>query len=176
MFSFAFLQVDAFVKLDKMSSEKKGEDGCELDQFWSAKFLEDNDKAITALERKAALKEIDKNNNGRMALIEYLLWKFKKTVHAVANAPQGSNQDALAKAKAQMDAVQKALDEVLASIEKLQQEREQLAKLKEELKAADAALAAEQKLYNDKCKALEDKINNASTSSMQKSKAQNELA
>ena len=31
----------------------------ELDQFWSAKFIEDMDSAITALERKAALKEID---------------------------------------------------------------------------------------------------------------------
>ena len=37
----------------------------ELDQFWSAKFIEDMDSAITALERKAALKEIDQV--GRMA-------------------------------------------------------------------------------------------------------------
>jgi hypothetical protein len=46
----------AFVELDKLGAERKGEAGNELDQFWSAKFLEDNDKAITALERKAALK------------------------------------------------------------------------------------------------------------------------
>ena len=63
-----------FVKLDKLGAEKKGEDGCELDQFWSAKFLEDMDKAITAKERKEALKEIDQDNNGKMALLEYCLW------------------------------------------------------------------------------------------------------
>lgn len=34
----------AFVELDKLSKDRKGEDGNELDQFWSAKFLEDNDK------------------------------------------------------------------------------------------------------------------------------------
>jgi chromosome segregation ATPase len=168
--------IQAFEKLDMMGPDRKGPEGSELDQFWSAKFLEDNDKAITALERKAALKEIDKNNNGRMAIIEYMLWKFKKTVHQVATAPQGSNVEALAKAKKKLEEVQKALDEVLAAIEKLRLEREQLAKLKIELQEADAALAAEQKAYNDKCSALEDKIKNPATSSMQKSKAQNELA
>ena len=55
----------------------------------SAKFLEDNDKAITALQRKEALKVIDVDNSGKMALIEYLLWKYKKTVSQVANASQG---------------------------------------------------------------------------------------
>jgi DNA repair exonuclease SbcCD ATPase subunit len=168
--------IDAFVKLDKLGPDRKGEAGSHLDQFWSAKFLEDNDKAITALERKNALKDIDKNNDGKMSLIEYLLWKFKKSTKAVVDAPQGSNVDALKKAQAQLDAVQKSLDEVIASIEKLRLEREQLAKLKLELEEADRALAAEQKAYNDKCSALETKIADPSTSSMQKSKAQNELA
>ena len=113
----------------KFYAEKKGADGNELDQFWSAKFIEDMDRwavllllarsalatactaastarrrescknkhgercwlapraaellsltnrnyhsAITALERKGALKEIDQDNNGKMALIEYMLW------------------------------------------------------------------------------------------------------
>ena len=58
----------------------------------SAKFLEDNDKAITALQRKEALKVIDVDNSGKMALIEYLLWKYKKTIGAVANASQGGNK------------------------------------------------------------------------------------
>src|SRR4051812_14471134 len=60
----------------------------ELDQFWSAKFLEDNDKAITALQRKEALKVIDVDNSGKMALIEYLVWKFKKSVSETNTAPQ----------------------------------------------------------------------------------------
>ena len=59
-----------FVELDKMGPEKKGEEGNELDQFWSAKFIEDMDSAITAQKRKEALREIDQDNNGKMALIE----------------------------------------------------------------------------------------------------------
>ena len=39
--------------------------------------MEDNDKAITALQRKEALKVIDVDNSGKMSLIEYLLWKVR---------------------------------------------------------------------------------------------------
>ena len=52
---------------------------------WSSLSL----RAITALQRKEALKLIDVDNSGKMALIEYLLWKYKKTVSQVANASQG---------------------------------------------------------------------------------------
>lgn len=39
----------AFAELDKLSTERKGENGSQLDQFWSAKFLEDNDKGTTTV-------------------------------------------------------------------------------------------------------------------------------
>jgi chromosome segregation ATPase len=202
---------ESFAKLDMMGPDRKGAAGSELDQFWSAKFLEDNDKAITALERKAALKEIDKNNNGKMALIEYLLWKFKKSVHQVATAPQGDNSEKIAECQRRIAEVQAALDDVMRKIEvqkqalrEVQEARhaneqklaaqkiavqeatsavikakaatEALKRAEDELKEAVAALEAEQKAYNDKCSALQNKINDPSTSSMQKSKAQNELA
>lgn len=70
--------VRKFVELDLMSTERKGEAGNELDQFWSAKFLEDMDSAIPALARKEALRAIDQDNNGKMACLEYLVWKYKK--------------------------------------------------------------------------------------------------
>jgi chromosome segregation ATPase len=203
--------VEAFGKLDFLGPDKKGPNGTELDQFWSAKFLEDNDKAITALERKAALKEIDKNNNGKMALIEYLLWKFKKTTATIANASQGDNSEEIARCQARIAEVQAALEDVLRKIEaqkaalrevqdaraaneqklaaqkvavqeatsaviKAKAATEALQRAEQELKDAVAALEAEQKAYNDKCSALEQKIADPSTSGMQKSKAQNELA
>jgi hypothetical protein len=56
-----------FIELDKLSDKKNGQ---ELDVFWSAKFLEEIETAITALQRKAALKEIDANSNGQMSLVE----------------------------------------------------------------------------------------------------------
>eukprot|EP01108_Squamamoeba_japonica_P007849 TRINITY_DN680_c0_g1_i6.p2 TRINITY_DN680_c0_g1~~TRINITY_DN680_c0_g1_i6.p2 ORF type:complete len:439 (-),score=220.63 TRINITY_DN680_c0_g1_i6:34-1350(-) len=106
-----------FVKLDKLGAEKKGEDGCELDQFWSAKFLEDMDKAITAKERKEALKEIDQDNNGKMALLEYCLWKYKKTPAQIETAPQGDNKALIAELQQRMDALQVSLDDVMSKLE-----------------------------------------------------------
>jgi hypothetical protein len=207
----------AFVELDKLGADRKGEAGNELDQFWSAKFLEDNDKAITALERKAALKvkrihffffffffffsktltslnslykTIDVDASGKMSLIEYLTWKYKKSIDEVAVLPQGDNAAAIAAAQKRLDAVLVQLKECEERLEAqkaaklaneraiaaLEKEEAELSKLQEELKAAVAALEAEQKLYNDKCNALQNKINDPSTSSMQKSKASNELA
>jgi DNA repair exonuclease SbcCD ATPase subunit len=180
----------AFVELDKLGPTRAGENGTELDQFWSAKFLEDNDKAITALERKAALKELDVDQSGKMSLLEYLTWKFKKGIDEVATLSQGDNQAAIAAAQKKLDIVQAQLRECEAkleqqkaakeaneiAIEKLQKEEASLAQLQAELQAAVAALEAEQQAYNAKCSALETKIADPSTSSMQKSKAQNELA
>lgn len=54
-----------------------------------------------------------------MSLIEYCTWKYKKSINAVQNAPQGSNQEAIEKAQKKMEQVTKALDEVIASIAKL---------------------------------------------------------
>lgn len=72
------------VALDMMQQPPKGEAGNELDPFWSAKFLEDQEEALTAVERKAAMQEIDVDNNGKMALIEYLCVSAPlRTLHSV---------------------------------------------------------------------------------------------
>jgi colicin import membrane protein len=126
-----------------MTNGRKGHDGNELDQFWSAKFLEDNDKAITALERKAALKEIDKDNNGHMSLIEYMLWKFKKTVAAVANAAQGEDKEALEECQRQLAAVQAAIEDVQA---KLAAQKAALEAQRAALEAQKIALAEQQRV------------------------------
>lgn len=42
-----------FAKLDSESPQPKGEAGNELDQFYAAKFLEENEETLTAVERKA---------------------------------------------------------------------------------------------------------------------------
>lgn len=97
--------------------------------------LSDRAPAITATQRKEALRTIDVNSNGQMSLIEYLTWKYKKSINAVQTAPQGDNAAAIAAAQAKMEQVTKALDEVLASIAKLKAEREELAKNKAELEA-----------------------------------------
>lgn len=55
-----------------------------MDVFWSSKFLEDMDTAITATQRKEALRTIDQDSNGKMSCIEYLAWKFKKSPEDVS--------------------------------------------------------------------------------------------
>ena len=52
----------------------------------------------------------------------------------------------------------------------------QLAKLEKELEAAIAELKREKEAYEKQCSDLQTKIDNPATSSMQKSKARNELA
>eukprot|EP00040_Diaphanoeca_grandis_P022465 m.120700 g.120700 ORF g.120700 m.120700 type:complete len:704 (-) comp28825_c0_seq1:138-2249(-) len=78
-----------FVRLDLMQTPPKGEDGNELDQLMAAKFLEESLETLTAVERKTAMKEIDIDNNGKMALIEYLTYHFKKGVTEVIESNQG---------------------------------------------------------------------------------------
>jgi hypothetical protein len=62
-----YTAMEKFIALDKLSDKKTGH---ELDVFWSAKFIEEIETAITALQRKAALKEIDQDSNGQMSLVE----------------------------------------------------------------------------------------------------------
>mmetsp|Transcript_41208 Transcript_41208/g.103886 ORF Transcript_41208/g.103886 Transcript_41208/m.103886 type:complete len:274 (-) Transcript_41208:173-994(-) len=148
-----------FIELDKMGSDPKGPDGCELDQFWSAKFLEEMDVAISALARKEALRTIDVNNNGKMSPIEYYLWKFKKGVDETVNAPQGGGTPEDAK-----------------KLKEAQDELKNLQTLLTELQAAKAEQKRQEDELAAKKRALREKIDNPATSSMQRSKASNELS
>jgi len=183
----------SFVELDKMGPNKGK--GTELDQFWSAKFLEDNDKAITALDRKAALKVIDVDADGKMALIEYLVWKYKKGINETITAPQGDNSAAIKAAQQKIDAVMSQLAECEASLEKQKQavkdnetaqkenaaaqaklvkEEEALWFAEAELKKAIEELDKQEAEYKAKIAALEGTI--ARETGMKQAKAKNELS
>merc|ERR1712169_160395 len=175
--------IEKFVELDLMGPDRKGEKGNELDVFWSAKFLEDMDKAITAKERKEALKTIDHDNNGRMAAIEYLIWRYKKSVDECADAPQGDNTAAIAAAQKKLEQVMNQLKECESALERQKEAKKaneaaqrNLEKQEAELQEAIADLKRQEEEYQGKIKTLEDKIANPSTSGMQKARANNELA
>eukprot|EP00013_Stygamoeba_regulata_P018161 CAMPEP_0177676054 /NCGR_PEP_ID=MMETSP0447-20121125/27559_1 /TAXON_ID=0 /ORGANISM="Stygamoeba regulata, Strain BSH-02190019" /LENGTH=328 /DNA_ID=CAMNT_0019184541 /DNA_START=38 /DNA_END=1020 /DNA_ORIENTATION=- len=121
-----------FVRLENLSTNPRGEEGNELDQFWSAKFLEDNDVAMTQNARKEALRSIDVDHNGRMSLIEYLIWKFKKSVADCANAPQGSLTP---EQQRELDECQDALVRLGEALERLRQAEVDLKAEQEELKS-----------------------------------------
>jgi len=172
--------VKKFIELDHMSFEKKGEEGNELDQFWSAKFLEDLNSTLTSTERKNALRDIDQDNNGKMSCMEYLVWIYKKSVEETVDAPQGDNSAAIAAAQKKLDAVQTQLAECdrkiaenNASIERVKKEKVELAAAEVELKAAVEALHKEEEALATKKADLEKKSQGGGVSGM---KAKNELA
>ena len=75
-----------------------------------------------------------------------------------------------------MKEVQAMLDKVMAAVQKLKEEKAKLPELKAALEKAVAELEAEEAAYKKKCDDLQAKIDNPSTSGMQKAKANNELA
>ena len=101
---------------------------------------------MTAKDRKTALREIDVNNDGKMALVEYLLYRFGMSVEQVTNAKQGHAQE--------LAACQRIIDEAMAMLPEVQanlaaQRAAQLenaaavAAVREAKLAAAAALAAQ---------------------------------
>jgi len=104
-----------FAELDNHAAVPRGANGSELDQVLAAKFLERTEQTLTAKERKAALREIDVNNDGKMALVEYLLFRFGMSVEQVANAKQGHAQE-LAACQAIIDQAMAMLPEVQANL------------------------------------------------------------
>jgi len=101
--------------------------GCDLDEFYAHKFLEQFGETLTALELRNALREIDVNLDHRMSLLEYLIFRYHKTVDDLIN-----NLDfdcvptpELIKAKEALAAVQAEI----AKIEKQKSELEAKAKL-----------------------------------------------
>jgi len=123
--------VELFAELDQ---DKKG-DGCELDEFWSHKFLESLGKTMTVIEMREKFRTIDVDFNKRMSLIEFLSYQFKKSIQQVIDAPQGDNQQEIEAAQAAVEAAQKAVDEMV----------ERLAEAKSTAEAAEAAEEAASK-------------------------------
>ena len=91
-----------FVELDK----DKRHDGCDLDEFWSHKFLETLGETMTVIEMREKFRKIDADFNKRMSMIEYLTFRFDLKIVDVINAPQGENKEGIARAQAMVDAAQ----------------------------------------------------------------------
>jgi len=103
--------VEQFSELDL---ENKTE-GCNLDEFNAHRFLEKNQETKTVKELREQLKEIDLNFDKRIALIEYLLFRYKKSVNDFISRPQGDNSKEIEKAQQMIDEVQEALDRAISS-------------------------------------------------------------
>jgi hypothetical protein len=94
-----------------MDTEKK-DLGCYLDEFSAHKFLEKFGETMTAIELRNKLRQVDINNDKKMALLEYLLNRYDEKVEVMMERPQDTN-DELEKAKL-------ALEQVIAEIGKIE--------------------------------------------------------
>jgi len=91
--------------------EKNGVDGHSLDEFQAHRFLEANGQALTVVEMRKALKEIDIDTDNRMSLLEYVVHKFKLDVDVLMTRPQGTNEE-LKKAQAALDDADKEIKRI----------------------------------------------------------------
>eukprot|EP00456_Euglypha_rotunda_P084141 TRINITY_DN842_c0_g1_i18.p1 TRINITY_DN842_c0_g1~~TRINITY_DN842_c0_g1_i18.p1 ORF type:complete len:232 (-),score=55.68 TRINITY_DN842_c0_g1_i18:11-706(-) len=132
-----------FIELDKAAWSALGKDsdewkmGADVDEFYSHKFLETFGETMTVIKLRETLRAIDIDNNKRMSLIEYVIFKYTLSVKELLERPQGTNE-ALVKA-------QQALEEVQKEIEKIEKQKKKLEKESEgtgvKANAAKAALA-----------------------------------
>jgi len=116
-----------------MELDPKKKEGCELDEFWAHKFLESLGETLTVIQLRDKLRKIDMDCNGRMALLEYLAFKYSKSVKEVIDAPQGGNQKEIDEAAEKLQAVQDAFVEVQSQLD------QQTQALKEQKEAEENA-------------------------------------
>jgi len=159
---------------------------------------------LTVKELRAKLEAIDIDKNRRMALSEYLLFKYNKKPQQLVDAPQGGNEKELKAAQDALTEVQTALVDVSSKLESQRAalEAQKVAKaaaeaakaaaeksLADQKAAEDIVRAAEAELkaavddldrqeadYKGRIAAAETKANNASLGAVQRNKAKNEVA
>jgi len=98
-------------------------DASDLDEFQAHRFLEKKNETLTVVELRSFLNELDIDKNKRLAFIEYLLYKHKKTlVQLFTPPPGGPSPAALA-----------ALDEAITTYQLVVNKKNAFEKRREEL-------------------------------------------
>jgi len=103
---------------------QNGKAGSDLDEFNAHRFLELMGTVLRVVELREYLRAIDLDFNKRMALIEYLVYKYKQTIKELLSRPQGTNEE-LAKAS-------EALEIVNREIQKIEDKKSDLTKKSEQ--------------------------------------------
>eukprot|EP00455_Lapot_gusevi_P026743 TRINITY_DN281_c0_g3_i2.p1 TRINITY_DN281_c0_g3~~TRINITY_DN281_c0_g3_i2.p1 ORF type:complete len:327 (+),score=182.05 TRINITY_DN281_c0_g3_i2:63-1043(+) len=136
--------------------------GSELDEFQAHRFLEQLGETLTVAEMRNKLRDIDIDFNRRMALIEYLIFKFNKNVKQVVSAPQGGdNKEEMEEAQRLVNVSQAAVDDLTAKLEsqRLALEAQQAAEAAAQAaEAAAAAAEAEQKAALEELNAQQESL------------------
>jgi len=147
-----------------ISLDAKKKEGNELDEFWSHKFLESLGETLTVINLREKLRKIDLDANGKMSLMEYLMFRYSKTIPEVLTAPQGDNTEEIDKAQKELQAVQEALDNVLRQLEQQKKAKDEVQRrLTEQKKKVEEQnnILAEQKKRLAGQKKAEDEVRRA---------------
>jgi len=168
-------------KCIELDTDKK-KNGNELDEFKAHKFLEDIGETKTVVELRETLRKIDIDMNKRMALVEYLIFKYSKKVEDLVSNPQGDPKQ-LDEAQAKLNAVMDALQELQTQLEQqqqdleLQRQAEAVVKQAEtELKIAVDDLNKQEQDYHNQINALETKAKDQNVALVARRTAENTLA
>lgn len=175
---------EKFVSLDAQK-----EQGNELNEFDAHRLLEAFNETLSVRDMRDLMKLIDQDFNNNMSAIEYLTFKYGKTVKEVCETPQGDNKEAIAAAMTKLQEVQLALADVEAKLaaskealgeateahEKATHEENKLATLQAELKAAVADLQSIEEEFKAKMESLEVLMNDMNLGPVKRNKAANEL-
>jgi hypothetical protein len=100
-------------------------EGTELDEHGFHYFLEKNIQPLTVLEARGKLKEADVSFDGKVSLIEFLNWHFKKSASEfVKKAPEDVEGDK--NMSPELQKAMAALNEVRREIQKIEEEKNRL--------------------------------------------------
>jgi chromosome segregation ATPase len=160
-----------FIDLDD-----KKKDGCELDEFRAHKFLENFGETLTIIQLREKLRQIDLDMNGKMALLEYLAFRYGKTVKQVIDAPQGGNQEEIEAAQIKLQEVQNQLEKQQKALEQQKNTEELVKKSEAELRIAVEELKKQEESFQNQLQTLENKSKDPNVSMVNRNKASVELA
>jgi len=155
-----------FIALD----HENGKEGSDLDEFNAHRFLERLGETRTVKEMRDELREIDMDFNKRMALIEYFLWRYGKTVSDFVERPQGSGDPR------ELEEAQRLVDLAKAGAEEAIALERPFKEAQEELNQALAELHKQEEEYHRRCEELESRSQDQNLGVVQRNKAANELA
>jgi len=154
---------DVWQYVQKMSAQnKKAKEGMDLDEFEAHKFIESLGETLTVIALRERLREIDVNSDKKMALVEYLLFKYGPEKMAHLCTASLADKTKLLAAQKLVEEAQASLTEALARaetarVDKLNAEakKAEAEKAEAENKAALAELKAQEDAYHGKIKELE---------------------
>ncbi|KAJ8599519.1 hypothetical protein CTAYLR_009451 [Chrysophaeum taylorii] len=177
-----------------MRLDRRGREGCELDEFEAHQFLERDVGAMTVKDMRAALTRIDIDFTQKMSLVEFLIFhhEIQDWASLVNWTPAGSisQQKMLRRAQAQMSAAQEALSRATAKADESKVEADRAAaaadassraaveseQAAKEQHDATVELVAQEKAKADAIALEETKANDDSLSTVKRNKAKAQLA